>query len=70
MTSDANGQLSFAEDRSSLVGGIKPALNGFQLDGPLVAGTTPEPGAALLFGVGSVGFFVEATPKKVKRFYL
>jgi MYXO-CTERM domain-containing protein len=50
LTSDANGQLSFAEDGKSPTGGIKPALNGFQID----ATPAPEPGMISLAALGAL----------------
>jgi hypothetical protein len=51
LTADANGDLSFTEDRSSEAsGGVKPALNGFQL-----VAVVPEPTSVLLLAVGGIG---------------
>jgi MYXO-CTERM domain-containing protein len=50
LTSDANGQLSFVEDGKSPTGGIKPALNGFQID----ATPAPEPGMISLAALGAL----------------
>ena len=60
LTSDANGDLSFALTGDS-AGGVKPILNGFQLDTPPAA--VPEPASALVLGLSGLGLLGRRRPK-------
>jgi hypothetical protein len=60
LTSDGSGDLSFALTGDS-TGGIKPILNGFQID--TATTNTPEPASALLLGLGGLTLLGRRRPR-------